>query len=100
MSYNVAFEDEASEGLLRLPPLIASKVLDEIDRLAQVPAGLSRPSYFPYLPVGQIYQFWCETAEDRFWISIFFQYSPDETSIVVLAITGQNVPRGDSRGET
>jgi hypothetical protein len=99
MSYNVAFEDEASEGLLRLPPVIASKVLDQIDMLAADPAALSRPSYFPYLPIGQIYQFWCEDVEHRFWISIFFQYSTDESSIIVLAITGQEVPRRDEPEE-
>ena len=99
MSYNVAYEDEASEGLLRLPPVIASKVLDEIDKLAEDPAGLSRPSYFPYLPVGQIYQFWCEDGDRRFWVSVFFQYSPDETSIIILAVTGQELPRmEDSEG--
>src|SRR5437016_4668756 len=95
MSYSVAFEDEASQGLMRLPPVIASKVLDEIDRLAQDPAALSRPTYFPFLPVGQIYQFWCEDTQHRFWVSVFFQYSKDEKTIIILAVTGQEVPRGD-----
>jgi hypothetical protein len=93
MSYNVAYQDEASKALSKLPPIIASKILDEIDRLAQDPAALSRPSYFPYQPIGQIYQFWCEDTEHRFWISIFFQYSIDEISIIVLAISAQEVPR-------
>jgi hypothetical protein len=93
MNYNVAYEDDASEALLRLPPIIASKVLDEIDKLAEDPAGLSRRAYFPYLPTGQIFQFWCEDADHRFWISVFLQYSVDETGIIILAIAGQDVPR-------
>ena len=91
MNYAVEFTPEAGEGLARLPPLTASAVLDGIDRLASDPVGLSRPSYFPYLPGRQWYQFWVGTSEGRYWVTVFFRYGEGAHRIILLGLAAQRV---------
>ena len=50
MSYAVVWAPEAEADYDKLPPLIQSHLLDEIDLLAQDPVGLSIRSHFPYRP--------------------------------------------------
>ena len=94
MSYAVEFTRQADEDLARLPPLTASAVLDAIDRLAQDPIGLSRPSRFPYLPGRQMYQFWTKTSEGDYWVTVFFRYGQDEQRIIIPDIGAQRIAAG------
>lgn len=89
MSYSVEFAPPADEVLAQLPPLVASGVLDGIDRLARDPLGLGKPSHFPCRPGRQMYQFWIEAEGTRWWITVFFRYGQDEERIVILDVTAQ-----------
>ena len=63
---------------IRLP----AQLLDEIDRLCGDPVGLSRPSRFPFRPVGQLFS--CppfEHDEATYWVTIAFRYGSDEKTI-------------------
>ena len=83
MPYEIELSDEASETLQRLPIDIVVCISNHLERLAADPLGLSRRAAFPYRPVGQIYQFWCD---DGFFITVFFHYLPGEQAIQVFAI--------------
>ena len=50
MSYGVVWAPEAEADYAKLPPLVQSRLLDDIDRLAQDPVGVSVRSHFPYRP--------------------------------------------------
>jgi hypothetical protein len=79
VSYAVAYSPEAEEDLGKLPPLVASFVLDEIDRLAADPVALSRPAHFPYRPVGQAFH--CGPSEHegvRYSFYVCFTYHREE----------------------
>lgn len=56
MAYAIEFSPESEEDLRRLSPVVASYVLDQIERLAQDPLRLSSPGSFPY-PLAQQYRF-------------------------------------------
>ncbi len=56
MSYDVRLTPDAERDYARLPPMLASYVLDQLDTLAADPVGLSRPPSFPH-PLFQKYQF-------------------------------------------
>jgi hypothetical protein len=84
MAYGVRYTAEAEADLARIAerdPVAASIILDELDRLAQDPVGLSRRPSFPHRPF-QKYQF---TAGDQF-VTVLFVYSSDETDIEIQAI--------------
>lgn len=85
MSYAVVWEPDAQQDLDRLPPLLASVILDEIDRLAQRPTELSLPPSFPH-PLFPKYQFWGFNGKHRYHVTVLFQYSQDERSIHILYI--------------
>lgn len=89
MSYSVEFTPPADEALAALPPLVASGVLDGIDRLVDDPVRLGKPSHFPYRPGRQMYQFWVEAEATRWWMTVFFRYAQDEERIVILDLAAQ-----------
>jgi hypothetical protein len=86
MGYGVEFSPQADEDLNKLPPVVASAVLDEIDRLAEDPVAKSKPSHFPYLPGRQIYQHRVDAEGEAWWVTVIFHYSQDEERIVILDI--------------
>src|SRR5262249_4316729 len=57
IAYSVAFAPAAEEDFERLPPMVASLVLDKVDGLCADPVRLGQAPYFPYAPDGMIYQF-------------------------------------------
>ena len=92
MSYSVAYSPEAESDLAKLPPLVASFLLDEIDRLATDPVGLSRPAHFPYPPIGQAFH--CGPFEHegvRYTFYVCFRYHREE-AIHVEFIATSSVP--------
>lgn len=95
MAYAVELSDDASATLDTFPVDIAICVNKQLERLADDPVNLGRPAHFPYRPVGQIYQFWCEEDEDyQYYITVFFHYLPGEDTIKVFAIGFARYARG------
>jgi hypothetical protein len=86
MSYATSLTPDAEDDLGRLSGMLASHVLDQLDRLAKDPVGLSRPPSFPH-PLYQKYQFsWPPNAPPEAYVTIRFQYSQDETTLHILYI--------------
>jgi hypothetical protein len=88
MRYAVVWSAEADSDFDRIAarhPLVASRILDEVDKLAENPIGLSRPPAFPH-PLMPKYQFWANTQNGRCQITILFQYADDEQRIVIRGI--------------
>jgi Txe/YoeB family toxin of Txe-Axe toxin-antitoxin module len=86
MSYAVSFSPEADEDFDRMAakdPLLASHVLDEIDRLAEDPRGLSLPPSLPHLLYPR-YECWGRNDDRSHRIIILFRYTarPNEIEIV------------------
>ena len=90
MSYAVEWGPEAEADYAKLPPLIQSHLLDEIDRLAQDPVGLSVKSHFPYRPDRQMFRVAKEDEDGRtYYLYVLFKYTPDEQAIYLSEIAWQ-----------
>jgi hypothetical protein len=86
MSYAVELTPTAERDLNALPPMLASHVLDHLDRLAADPVRLSRRGAFPH-PLHQKYQFtWPPDAPLEAEVTILFRYSQDETALEIVGI--------------
>ena len=84
MSYKVVFGPWAEEDFEQIgDPVLQSHVLDELDRLAANPVGLSRRGGFPHL-FGQKYQFWSPDRRTHF--TVLFLFGQGEDVIHVLNI--------------
>ena len=90
MSYAVSLTPDAESDLARLPALLASYVLDQIDLLAQNPVALSQPPSFPHTLYQKYQFFWPPDAPAEVHVTILFQYSQDETT---LHIVGNGIVR-------
>jgi hypothetical protein len=94
MSYELIFSNEAEEDLGRLPPHLLNIVEEHLDRLAEHPAAVSRPSVSPPYPPGfMMYSFRHDEAdgtEHRF--TVLFRYMADEAHLWVGAV-GHIEPR-------
>ena len=95
MPFAVEWEDEAEQDLDTLPPLIASQVLDQIDRLAEDPVRLSKPSFFPYRP-AQAFRFPCSFEGRTYHVTILFRYRADEQGIILELIACSPRPPASS----
>ena len=63
MTYSVVYGNKAEAKLGALPPMVASKLMDEVDRLACAdPYELLEPWYYLYRPVG--WYFSCDLEDD------------------------------------
>ena len=85
MPFAVEWENEAEQDLASLPPALASHVVEAIDRLADDPVRLSKPSRFPYRP-AQAFQFSTLFEGRTYFLTVLFQYRSDEQGIVLQAI--------------
>ena len=86
MSYAVSLTPDAESDLSRLPALLASYVLDQLDLLAENPVALSKPPSFPH-PLFQKYQFfWPPDGPAETHVTILFHYSQDETTLHIVGI--------------
>jgi hypothetical protein len=85
MSYGVVVTDEALSDLQRLPHPLQQRLEYEIRRLAQDPVRLSRPSAFPHVP-AQCYRLEASHQGGRYFITVLFRYSVDETRIEIFSI--------------
>jgi hypothetical protein len=86
MSYEVELSNEAAGVLRAVSPGVRDCILNHLDRLAEAPLELGRRAAFPYRPVGQIYEFWCEDDELRVYLTIFFHFTESEDTIRIFTI--------------
>ena len=91
MSYGVEFAAEAEADLAALPPIAASLLLDEVERLATDPVGLSRKSHFPYLPGRQLFSTRCTAEGATYVFTVLFRYGQDEQTLYILQIAMQTL---------
>ena len=91
MPYAVEYTPKAEADLDKLRPLIASFILDEIDRLAIDPVALGRKSFFPHPIDRQVFETRYEAGNLTYVFRIFFRYKPGETTLVILAIFTQTI---------
>lgn len=87
MSYEIELSDEAETVLRKQPLDLRIRILDRLDALAANPVELSRKVIFPHLPVGQLFQFWCEADDTSYFVTVFFQYSQDETTLEIFGLS-------------
>jgi hypothetical protein len=90
MSYAVVWGPEAEADYAKLPALVQSHLLDEIDRLASDPVALSVRSHFPYRPDRQMFRVSRENEDGRtYFLYVLFKYAPDERTIRLTEIAVQ-----------
>jgi len=83
MKYNAVFEAEARRRFGKLSAVLASKVQAAIGELCENPTKLSRQSHFPHPLHFQIFDTYIEHDGERILLKVFFQYSQDESSLLI-----------------
>ncbi len=86
MPYAVELSNDAAAVLRRLPVDVVVCVSNHLNTLAVDPVGLGRRATFPYRPEGQIYEFWCDSADEAFFITVFFHYVGGQNTLRVFTI--------------
>ena len=83
MSYVVEPSEEALRRFSGYSPAERQAIADALDRLAESPTRLSRPSYPPAeLPNFQVYEFW---HNGNICFKIFFKYGSDEQTLHIYS---------------
>jgi hypothetical protein len=85
MAFGVEWAPRGDDDFQRLPPLLASKVLDAIDQLALDPVRLSRPGRRGH-GIYQRYSFEAKDKGDDVLVTIVFQYRQDEMAFEIMGI--------------
>jgi hypothetical protein len=92
MPYQLRYTPRAEADLDRVPSGLLDKLEEHLQRLAEDPAGLSRPSAFPFPPDCQLSQFHCKYFDDlRYHFTVLFRYGADETTLQILGVVCQEV---------
>lgn len=84
--YNVRFDKEAEDDLLRFPPLLASQVLEWIERCAISPSEHALKPSFPHHLFPKFHSTF-SVEGSVYYVVALFQYSSDETSIEIRALS-------------
>jgi hypothetical protein len=89
MSYGLLYTDKAVGQLERLPAEFVDVVESNMLRLGASPASLSVPiASPPFPPRGQLFHFEItDTAGKRWFFTVIFRYSQDETTLHILSVT-------------
>ena len=89
MSYRLLYTPKAASQLERLPAEFVDVVETNLLRLAARPTSLSVPvASPPFPPRGQLFHFEAtDSASKRWFFTIIFWYSQDETALQVLSVT-------------
>jgi hypothetical protein len=85
MGYDIELESEALADLARLDPVLASLLLDEIDRCAVNPTRYSRRAGLPYLPYQRFEIRLVHEGVTHFF-AVLYQYGQDEQTLHVRFI--------------
>lgn len=94
MSYRLRYTDRAGGQVALLPPDLIGPVERGLDDLATAPVSVSVPiASPPYPPRGQLYHFEAtDSAGGRWFFTVIFRYSQDETALHVLSVTWTDLP--------
>lgn len=93
MSYQLLYTDKAVGQLQQLPAEFVDAVESNFLRLASGPTALSVPiASPPFPPRGQLFHFQLAGASGQRWFfTVIFRYSQDETALHVLSVTWREV---------
>jgi hypothetical protein len=86
MPFEVRLLEPAEAKLATLDWLLQREVLDHLDLLADSPTQLSGPSYFPWPPEYQMYQFRVLHEGNTHRFVVLFRYGADEQTIYVYKL--------------
>jgi hypothetical protein len=94
VTYTVVYMPDAETGLDRLPPMVASKVMDEVDKLeCDDPYELLEPWYYLFRPVGWYYRFAIDEVEAMYFFHLGIEVNPHRRQVLVVYIGVQIQPR-------
>jgi len=86
MAYAVDWAAQAEDDLGRLDPMDASNVLDQVDRLADNPGGLSSPPGFPHPEGLWKFNFWGRDDSRRNYFTVLFSWAKTDDRLVIVGI--------------
>jgi hypothetical protein len=89
VSYRLLYTGKAIGQLTHLPAEFLDAVEENLNRLAATPVALSLPiASPPFPPRGQLFHFEAhDPAGARWFFTVIFRYSQDETALHVLSVT-------------
>src|SRR5687768_7817574 len=97
MPYTVELSAEAEAIFDALPVDLAICINEHLhEELAVAPLARGRPSHFPYLPRGWIYDFWCEPQGAPVYVVVFFDVDLNNHVVQVFDFTVRSFTRPDS----
>ncbi len=87
MNYELVFSARAAQDIFRVPTFLRPFVSENLRRLAEHPATLSKPSVFPFPADSQLFHFRHDGDDGGSHIfNVFFRYNTDETSLLIIAV--------------
>lgn len=89
MTYELLYSHRSITHLSRIPERMRDEVEERLFRLAESPTRVSvRIASPPFPPDGQLYHFvLVDKLAERWFFTVIFRYSHDETAIHVLSVT-------------
>jgi hypothetical protein len=88
MKYELELSGSVAANIAALSFELLTCVSHHFDLLCEDPLVLGKRATFPYLPVGQIYECWCEESDGTpVFVTVFFHFKPGEQVLRVHAIT-------------
>jgi hypothetical protein len=93
MSYQLLYTDKAVGQLAQLPAEFVDVVDRNMTNLATAPTAMSVPiASPPFPPRGQLFHFQLTGSSGQRWFfTVIFRYSQDETALHVLSVTWREV---------
>ena len=92
MPYAVELSDSAADKLSSIADVdLVSCISNRLEDLAADPLKVGRRAGFPYRPAGQIFEFWCDSGERRYFVTLFFHFEPGERVVKISAVTYREV---------
>jgi len=91
MRYEIVYAPDATSGIVDFfrCPGVLDCFDSAMERLAENPATLSKPSRLPF-PKGQTYDFSCTVERDRkIGFRVHFMYHSNEAELLVFEITAE-----------
>ena len=91
MKYDLELSRSVSTRIAALSFELVTCISHHLDLLCDDPLAVGRRATLPYLPVGQVYEFWCEDGDGTsVFVAVFFHFKPGEQVLRVHAITSRS----------
>ena len=88
MRYDLELARNVSDRIRALSGDLVVCVSRHLELLCEDPLSLGRRATLPYLPYGQVYEFWCEERDGTpVFVAIFFFFKAGEQILRVHDIT-------------